>query len=91
MIRIDVPSSSGSYPIHIGAGLLRRADLLLEATPAAGVVVVTDDRVGPLHLATLLEGLGPRVLGSVTLRNGEAHKDLDAWRQVLDGLVAAGL
>ncbi len=78
-----------SYPIHIGPGLLARAELLAPFVQDRKVLVVTNSLVGPLYLEALqgsLDTLGVSD-GHVTLDDGEAHKTLPAVATIIDALV----
>jgi 3-dehydroquinate synthase len=85
---LTVELGSRSYPIHIGAGLLERADLFASALPARDVLLVSNTIVAPLYAAALKKGLGERRIVEVTLPDGEAHKQLATVSRVLDVLVA---
>ena len=80
-----------SYPIHIGASLMERADLLVPHLPQKRVAVVSNTVVAPLYLERLkrsLEGAGVEVL-TVILPDGEAHKNWTTLNQVFDRLLSA--
>lgn len=88
---LQVSLGERSYPIHIGQGLLRRAALMLPHLSKRKVVVVTNDTVAPLYLATLTETLsqeGVAVL-PVVLPDGEAHKNWETLNKIFDALLAA--
>ncbi len=91
MQRVDIDLGARSYPILIGAGLLRDPALLAEAVPARDVLVVTNEIVGPLYLETLLRGLAGKRLHSFVLPDGERHKTLEVVGRIFDALVAARL
>ena len=77
MYTLDVPLGERSYPIHIGAGLLDRGELLLSSIRGRDVVVVTNETVAPLYLARLEAALvqhGKSLL-PVILPDGEAYKN----------------
>ncbi len=50
---LTVKLAERSYPIHIGVGLLTRADLLLPHLKQKKVVVVSNTTVAPLYLDRL--------------------------------------
>ena len=73
-----------SYPIHIGPGILDRADLIAPAVASRRAIVVTNDTVAPLYadrLERTLAAAGARP-GRIVIPDGEAHK---SW-QTLDGV-----
>ena len=87
MIRVDVELAERSYPIFIGAGLLGDHALLARATKSKQVMVVTNDRVGPLYHEAVREGLKDRQLASVVLPDGEAHKTLESFSRIMSALL----
>ena len=50
MQTLTVGLGERSYPIHIGSGLLGRAELLQPALPNKRAAIVTNTTVAPLHL-----------------------------------------
>jgi 3-dehydroquinate synthase len=81
-----------SYPIHVGAGLLRRADLIVPVLARKSVAVVTNSTVAPLYLEQLAGGLareGVEVV-RIVLPDGEEHKDWRALSAIFDALLKNG-
>ena len=77
------------YPIHIGAGLLARADLITERLRKKKVAIITNTTVAPLYLAQLqrvLESRGVAVV-PITLPDGEAHKNWETLNRIFDALL----
>jgi 3-dehydroquinate synthase len=75
------------YPIHIGGGLVDRAELYASAVKGRTAAIVTNQTVAPLYagrVAAALRAAGARVL-TVELPDGEQHKN---W-QTLDRIFAA--
>ncbi|WP_031345979.1 3-dehydroquinate synthase [Thauera terpenica] len=90
MRTLNVALGERAYPIHIGRGLLERADLILPQLKTKRVAIVTNDVVGPLYLERLratLEAAGMQV-AVVSLPDGEAHKDLPTLNRIFDMLLA---
>lgn len=90
METLTVALGERSYPIHIGAGLLARAELLAARLPQKKVAIVTNTTVAPLYLATLQRGLeahGIKVV-PVTLPDGEAFKNWETLNQIFDALLS---
>jgi len=83
---VHVDLGPRSYPIHIDAGLLTQPDLW---RPGLGqqVLVVTDDRVAPLYLPTVRQGLPGHEMAELVLPAGEATKCVAQWSRILDALV----
>ncbi len=90
MRTLNVALGDRAYPIHIGSGLLARADLVLPHLRTPRVAIVTNECVGPLYLAGLrgaLEAAGVGVT-AVSLPDGESHKDWATLNLIFDALLA---
>ena len=90
MQTLNVALGERAYPIHIGRGLLGRADLILPHLKTKRVAIVTNAVVGPLYLERLragLEAAGVRT-AAVVLPDGEAHKDWETLNRIFDMLLA---
>jgi 3-dehydroquinate synthase len=84
---LTVALGERSYSIHIGEGLLDRAELYAPHVAGRTAAIVTNETVAPLYAARLqaaLERAGGRSL-VIRLPDGEAHKN---W-QTLDRIFAA--
>jgi 3-dehydroquinate synthase len=89
MRTLTVALAGDSYPIHIGPGLLDRADLILPHLAQPRAVIVTNDRVGPLYLDRLtrtLSGAGVRC-EPIILPDGEDRKVAATLESVYDVLL----
>jgi 3-dehydroquinate synthase len=89
MQTLTVDLGDRSYPIHIGAGLLGQAGLILPHLAQKRVMVVTNTTVAPLYLAQLtaaLEAAGVTV-AQVVLPDGEAYKNWETLNLVFDALL----
>ncbi len=87
IIHVDLGStvSDRSYAIEIGRGFLQDADRWHALVGDRGVIVVTDDQVGPLYAHQLKEGLKHVAhLTEVVLPSGERHKHLQSIERILD-------
>ncbi len=90
--RLSVSLSAGSYDVVIGDGLLARAGAhLAPVLPQKRAVIVTDETVAGLHLATLRAGLAEAAIeaSEIVVKPGEASKDLDTFAGVVDALLTA--
>jgi 3-dehydroquinate synthase len=87
MKTLRVELGSRSYPIHIGSGLLARADLV---TPhlTGRAAIITNDTIAPLYSAKIKPMLGTDAI-EVVLPDGEQHKTLTVVTRVFDALLAA--
>ena len=90
MRTVNVALGGRSYAIHIGSGLLTRSDLIRPGLTSQRVVVITNNVVGPLHLATLLAALRRSDVAAqeIVLPDGEAHKNWETLNLVFDALLA---
>ncbi len=89
MQTLTVDLGERSYPIHIGAGLLARAELILPHLAQPRVAIVTNTTVGPLYLDRLrstLEAAGVEVL-PIVLPDGEQYKNWETLNLIFDALL----
>ncbi len=89
MQTLTVALGERSYPIHIGAGLISRPDLILPHLKRKQVAIVTNTTVAPLYLAKLAEPLkqaGVEVI-EVILPDGEAYKNSETLNLIYDALL----
>jgi len=89
MQTLTVELGERSYPIHIGSGLIDRADLILPHLAQKRVAIVTNTTVGPLYLdrlATALKNAGVEVL-PIVLPDGEAYKNWETLNLIFDALL----
>lgn len=89
MQTLSVALAERSYPIHVGTGLLSRADLILSCLSRKNVAVVTNTTVAPLYLETLAGALaraGVEVV-RIVVPDGEDHKDWNTLNSVFDTLL----
>ena len=78
-----------SYPIYIGAGLLRRGDLLQPHLAGRQVMVVSNETVAPLYLESALAAFAQQAPDVLVLPDGEQYKTLDTTNRIFDGLLRA--
>ncbi len=94
MTTLTVDLGARSYPIHIGAGVLRQAGALLAARlPAARRVVVVSNPVVAAHwLAPLRASLAAADIAAEALMipDGEAHKSWHTAHDLLSRLLELG-
>ncbi|MBR0567966.1 3-dehydroquinate synthase [Azoarcus sp. L1K30] len=91
MRTLNVALGERAYPIHIGASLLDRPELIASHLRVPRVVIVTNEIVGPLYLARLQHGLEAAgvAVSSVVLPDGERHKDWQTLNLVFDALLGS--
>ncbi len=90
METLSVDLGERAYPIHIGPGLLDRADLVLPHLPQKRAVIVTNTTVGPLYLARLRQTLADADVAAeaVILPDGEAFKNWETLNLIFDALLS---
>jgi 3-dehydroquinate synthase len=89
MRTLTVALESRSYPIHIGAGLLERGDLILPHLKSPQAAVISNQTVAPLYLAKLSATLkaGGVHVTEIVLPDGEQHKNWQTLNLVFDALL----
>jgi 3-dehydroquinate synthase len=87
MKTLQVELGARSYPIHIGPGLLGRADLVRPALAGRRVLVVTNEVVASLYLDRTVEAFAGVTVDRVVLPDGEAYKTLETLTRVFDALL----
>jgi 3-dehydroquinate synthase len=86
---LSVALGERAYPIHIGAGLIARAELYRPHLGGGGVAIVTNAVVAPLYLQALKRALGAAT--EVIVADGEEAKGWKGVEQVVDALLRARL
>lgn len=86
METLSVSLAERSYPIHIGHGLLARADLIQPVLGKGKAVIVTNSTIAPLYLDRLAAAL-PAGTGRLILPDGEQHKTLATLERIFDYLL----
>ncbi|UCE88969.1 MAG: 3-dehydroquinate synthase, partial [Pseudomonadota bacterium] len=76
-----------SYPIHIGSGLLTRAEMFAPHLAGRQVMVVSNETVAPLYLDAVMEALQGFERASVILPDGEQYKNLEVLNCIFDALL----
>jgi len=89
MHTLNVELAARSYPIHIGVGLIDRAELIEPHLRTRKAAIVTNEVVGPLYLERLCMGLarlGVEIV-PIVLPDGEAHKQWQVLNTIFDTLL----
>ena len=89
MKTLNLDLGARSYPIYIGADLLRQPELLTRHIAARRVVVVSNETVAPLYLEKVRRGLEAFSPLDVILPDGEQYKTLEVLNRIFDALLAA--
>ena len=88
---LRVELGARSYPIHIGGGLLDRADLFAPHVSSRRAAIVTNETVAPLYadrLEAALRGAGASCM-RIVLPDGEAYKTWESLNAIYAALLAA--
>lgn len=84
---ININTSSKSYNIHIGKGILPQAGEIIKNLGFTGkIMIVTDDNVAPIYLETVknsIEKCGLIVFSTI-LPSGEEHKNMDSIMKIYE-------
>jgi len=86
---LQVELGDRTYPIHIGSGLIDRADLILPHLKRKQVAIVTNTTIAPLYLQKLAKSLrnaGVSVI-EIVLPDGEAYKNGETLNLIYDALL----
>ena len=89
MQTLSVALGERSYPVHVGAGLLDRAELIAPLLIQRRVAVVTNPTVAAFHLdrvAAALAREGVEVV-RIVVPDGEEHKDWRTLNRIFDALL----
>ena len=90
MRTLSVALAERSYPIHVGSGLIDRAELLLPFLERKKVAIVTNTTVAPLFLERAASALARAGIEAVRIvvDDGEEHKDWNTLNSIFDALIA---
>jgi 3-dehydroquinate synthase len=89
MESLHVALGERSYPIHIGADLLGRADLYRPYLGGGSAAIVTNEVVGPLYLPAVRKALEGIRITEIAVPDGEQAKGWETLKKVFDALLAA--
>jgi 3-dehydroquinate synthase len=89
MESLSVALGSRSYPIHIGADLLARAELYRPYLGGGGAAIVTSQTVAPLYLARVQHALAGARAIEIVIEDGEQAKRWQNIDRICDALLAA--
>lgn len=87
MKTLEVDLGTRSYPIHIGSGLLGRADLLTPHIRGTQVLIVTNETIAPLYLKGVQQSLQGFDVDTLILPDGERYKTLETAQLVYERLL----
>jgi 3-dehydroquinate synthase len=82
-----VDTTTTRYPIYIGETILTPEFFSAYFPHINDVLVVTDDKIGPLYLPKLKAALGKKTLAYCEISNGEKNKTFDSVQKIIDALI----
>ena len=91
MQTVRIALGERAYDIHVGAGLVGRADLIVPVLTAKRVAIVTNTTVAPLYLDAVARPLADAGVSVATaiLPDGEEYKDWQTLNAIYDAMLAA--
>jgi 3-dehydroquinate synthase len=93
-LTLHVALDRRGYDIHIGAGMLRRAESLIgPVIRQKRTVIVTDAHVAPLHLPALIAALDAATIvhHEIILPPGEQTKDFTHFAKLCEDILTLGI
>ena len=87
MKTLELELGERSYPIHIGAGLLTRAELIVPHLIGERVAIISNETVAPLYLQVCETTLAEYQPLAIVLPDGEQYKTLDVLDKVFTTLL----
>jgi 3-dehydroquinate synthase len=86
---LNVDLGERSYPIYIGSGLLGQADLITRHIHGRSALIVSNDTVAPLYLATVQQALDDKQIrrDQLILDDGEQFKTMASVEAIIDLLL----
>ena len=87
MQTIKVDLADRSYPVYIGAGILGSSHPAFDIPRGSTALVVSNEKVAPLYLASLEASLSEAEIHHLILPDGESYKTLESWSRIIDRLV----
>jgi 3-dehydroquinate synthase len=86
---LHVDLGARSYPIYIGRGLIGDGGCYRPHIRARQVMIVSNETVAPLYLASVEDALEGYRVERVILPDGERYKTLEVWNRIMDGLLGS--
>jgi 3-dehydroquinate synthase len=87
MTTFEVQLGKRSYPIYIGENLLTQSECLNKHIHGDTVFIVSNDKVAPLYLETVLTNYKQCRPHHLILPDGESYKSLDTVNLIYNGLL----
>jgi 3-dehydroquinate synthase len=84
---IDVDLGAQSYPIYIGQNCYVERDILARHIHGRQVMIVTQEKIAQHYLPALQKALVDYHCDVCYVPDGEAHKNLQEWQNIIDALL----
>ncbi len=88
--KLIVTYPGGEYPIYIGTGLIDDQSYLKRHIKSKQVMIVSNETIAPIYLATICEQLNDYACDSVILPDGEQYKTLETMSTIINALAEGG-
>ena len=88
--KLTVNLKEHSYPIYIGGGLLDDDTILKPHLGVGPHVIITNTSVASLYLSRVEKLLGDIPFHTITIEDGEEHKTLDTFNDIITQLLECG-
>ena len=85
--QVQVDLGSRSYCVHIGPGIIVRADIM-RFIDGDQVLIVTNETVAPLYLEMVREQITDKKVHDIILPDGEQFKNLEVLDEIFSKLLA---
>lgn len=88
---LHVDLDDRGYPIHIGTGLMSNPDAILPYLAGQQVMIVTNETIAPMYLASLEKQLPAHLdVKTCLLPDGEQYKTIEQVNRIWGALLEAG-
>lgn len=88
MQSVNIDLAERSYTVFIGSGLLGKPHEALEVPEHSSHLIVSNETVAPLYLASLTTSLASASVHNLVLPDGESFKTMASWSKIIDKLIA---
>ena len=85
--QLAIECTSHGYPIYIGNHLLSDVELFHRHVDAQQVLIVTNDTIAPLYLASVKQAFSAIQCNEVVLTDGEMYKNQQSLSTIYDALI----
>ena len=87
MQTVKVDLADRSYDVFIGSGILGNHHHAFDIARGSTALIVSNDKVAPLYLESLINSLSGADVHKLILPDGESFKTMEHWSRIIDKLV----